>query len=95
MDLCNQLCSYIWPDGQAAVCLTKLHGQNFNIEHNVQTFQSKFFIPSMFVGIIDFFLFIPLPMIFTLAWGHKISAKQNLLASFSHKRLSWCGQNLI
>ena len=38
----------------------------------------------MFIGTIDFYHFKPVQVFFTLAGGHKVSAKQNLLALFSH-----------
>ena len=38
-------------------------------------------MPSMLIGIIDFYHFIPLLLILTLFGIHKVSAKQNL---FSH-----------
>ena len=37
----------------------------------------------MLIGIIDFYLSIPLSQTLTLSGGHKVIAKQNLLASFS------------
>ena len=42
-----------------------------------------FVLPAMFLGTIDFNHFIPLSLTLTLPGGHKVSAKQNLLASFS------------
>ena len=36
------------------------------------------------MGTIDFYCFIPLSLTVTLAGRHKVSAKQNLLASFIH-----------
>ena len=60
-----------------------LHGKNFNIGHYMQTVQPKFLIPAMFIGTIGFYHFIPLSLILTLPGCHRVSAKQNLLASFS------------
>ena len=39
------------------VLLATLCGENWNIEHSMQTFQSKFFTPFMFTGTIDFYHF--------------------------------------
>ena len=41
-----------------------------------------FFMYAMFIGTIDFYHFIPLLLPFTLRRGHKVRAKQSLLASF-------------
>ena len=41
------------------------------------------FIPAMLIDTIVFYHLIPLSLILTLPGGHKVSAKQNLLASFS------------
>ena len=49
----------------------------------------------MFIGTIDFCHFIRLSLTLTLPWGHKVSAKQNLLASFSRILFIWSGWNLI
>ena len=54
----------------------------------------------MFIGIIDWYHFIPLSLTLTLPRGHKISAKQiywfNFQAYFSsdQNRL-WCGDEVI
>ena len=37
----------------------------------------------MLIGTVDFYHFIPLSVNLTVAGSHKVSAKQNLLASFS------------
>ena len=42
------------------------------------------FIPAMLVGTIDLYHFVLLSLSLTLSGGHKVSVKQNLLASFSH-----------
>ena len=47
-----------------------------------KTFQPKVFIPDMHIGTIDFHHFIPLWQILMLTGVHKVSTKQNLLASF-------------
>ena len=67
-------------DVQSRVCPANLAWQNFNIGHYTQTLQPFFFIPTMHIGTIDFYHFIPLSVALTLAGGHKVSAKQNLLA---------------
>ena len=64
-------------------CWAILRGKNFNILHYRQTVHSNFFIPVMLLDTIDFYHFIPLSLTLTLPGGHKVSAKQNLLASFS------------
>ena len=46
----------------------------------MQTVQPNFFIPAMHIGNIDFYHFRPVSL--TLPGGHKVSPKQNLLASF-------------
>ena len=71
------------PPGQPAGHL--VYGKDFNVGHYMQTFQPNFFIPAMFVGTMDSTMFIPVTMI--LPGGHKDSAKQNALASFSHYTL--------
>ena len=47
----------------------------------MQSFQQNIFIFVMLIGTIDFYHFMPLSV--TLTGGHKVSAKQNILASFS------------
>ena len=49
----------------------------------MQTVQPNFVIPAMLTGTIDFYHFILLSLTLTLPGGHKVSAKRNLLASFS------------
>ena len=60
-------------------CETK----TFNVGHFMQTVQPNVFIPAMLLGTIDFYHCIPLSLTLTLAEHHKVSAKQNLLTSFS------------
>ena len=74
MALCNESCS----SGQLAV----LRGKNFNVIHYTQTFQPNVFIPAQLIGTIDFYHFMPLSLTLSQG-GHKVSAKQNLFASFS------------
>ena len=71
MDLCDESCSSGRPS-----CISKTLGYT-------QTVQPVLFIPAMLIGSIDFYHFIPLSLTLTLGGGHKISTKQNLLASFS------------
>ena len=52
-------------------------------------------IPAMYIGTIDFWHFIPLSVALILAWGHKVSIKQNLLTSFSPKLFNWSVWNLM
>ena len=40
-----------------------------------------FFVPAKLIGIIDFYYFIPISPTLFIPGGHKVSAKQNLLAS--------------
>ena len=53
--------------------------------YHAQTFQPDMFIPVMLIVIsnIEFYHVILLSVTLTMAGGHKVSAKQNLLASFS------------
>ena len=74
MDLCNELCL----SGRLAV----LCGKNFNFGLYMQIVQINLFISAMLIGAIYFYYFIPLSL--TLPRGHKVSAKLNLLASFSN-----------
>ena len=60
-----------------------LRDKNLNAGYYKQTFQPPFFTPVMFIGTIDFHHFIPLSLTSTLTGGHKVSAIQTLLASFS------------
>ena len=58
-----------------------LHGKTLDIE--CKLLSHILFIPAKLIGTIDFYIFIPLSLTLTLPGGHKISAKQNLLASVS------------
>ena len=76
MDLCNESYLSSW--------LGVLRGKNFNFVHYMQTVKPIFFISAVLIGTIDFFYhLIPRSLTLTLPGGHKVSAKQNLLASFS------------
>ena len=68
-------------------------GKNYNVWRYMETS----FIPAMLIGTIDFHHFMPLSVAFnlTLAGGHKVSVKQNLLTPFSHTLFNWMGWNLI
>ena len=76
MDLCKELCL----TGQL---VGHLAWQSFNVGHYTPSVQPNLFIPAMLTGTIDFYHFIPLSLTLTLSWGHKVSAKQDLLALFS------------
>ena len=67
MDLCNQSCS--------SVANT--------LDITLQTCQPIFFIPAMLIAAVDFYHFCPLFLTLTLAWDHRVRAKQILLALFS------------
>ena len=78
MDLCNESRSSGWLSSWLAV----FYGKNFNTGRYMQTVQPNFLIPAMLVGSVDFYHFIPLSVTMTSAGGHKVSTKQDLLASF-------------
>ena len=80
-----------WPVGQP----TSLCGKNLNVGHYTQTVQPDLFMPAMFIGTIDFYHFIPLSLTLNLPWNHKVSMKQNLLASVSPTLFIWSGWNLV
>ena len=92
MDLCDELRLSGRPAGG---CLSILRGQNLNIRRYAQTFQQFFFVSAMLKGIRDLYHFIPLSLTLTLPEGHKVSAEQSLLASFSHTHFNWYGWNVI
>ena len=56
---------------------------NFNIGHYSKTFIPNCYTSAMLVDTIGFYHYIPLPLTLILARGCKVSAKQDLLASFS------------
>ena len=71
--------SCIWPPaGWPSI----FHSKNFNVGHNRQTVQPNVYRPAMLICTIDFYYSIPLSL--SLTRGHKVSAKQNIVASFSH-----------
>ena len=47
------------------------------------TVELNFLVPALLIGTIDFCYFISLSLTLTVPGGHKVSAKRNLLASFS------------
>ena len=50
----------------------------------MQTSQPNFFIPAVLKSTTDFYHFVLLSLTLTVPGGLKVSAKQGLLASFSH-----------
>ena len=75
--------SITWIDVMNCVSLAGcLAWQNFKVGCYMHIL-TNFFIPAMFIGIIDFYNFIPLSLTLTMAGGHKVSTKQNLSARFS------------
>ena len=60
-----------------------------------KTVQPTFFIPAMLVGSIDLYYFVPPSLTLTMSGGHKVSAKENLLVSFSCTLFIGSGWNLI
>ena len=66
-----------------SLSLVVLHGKNLNVGHNAQNFEPIVFILTMLIGTIDFYHFISLSLTLTLPGGHKVSTRQNTLASFS------------
>ena len=93
MDQCNKSYLASWPSG---FC-----GKIFNVGHCTLKFSTSFFfVSAKLLGTIDFYHFILLSLTFTLAASHKISAKQNLVASVSHilpndQDEIWCGLEAI
>ena len=79
--------SRVCPSGQPAALL----GKRLNVGHCTQTIQPNFFIPGMLVGTIDSHHFILLSLTFILSGGHKVRAKQSLLASVSQTLFIWSG----
>ena len=59
------------------------HGKNFNAELIIPTFEQNSFIPALFVGIINHYLFLSLSVALTLVEGHKVSRMQNISGPFS------------
>ena len=59
--------------------------KSFVIGHYKQTVLPNLFIPAMLISTIDFYHFIPCSLTLTLPGGHKVNAKQKLLALFSYR----------
>ena len=77
MELCNGSCSFVRPDGV-------LRGKSFKVGHDTNVSTYFLFTPAMLRGSCDFYHFTSLSLTLTLpGGGHKVSAKQSLLASFS------------
>ena len=90
----NGICviSPVHPAGRLAVLRGK---KTVNAGHYTQTVEPNFFIPAMLSSTIDLYHFLPLVMTLTWPGGHKVSAKQNLLASFSPALSIWSGWNVM
>ena len=84
MELCNESCSSVQLACRLAykklLCWT-LH----------ESFSTILFILAVLVGTIDFYHLVTLSLTLTLAGRHKVSAKQNTLASFSRTFFSRSG----
>ena len=78
MDLFNESCLSVRPASRPST----LHGTAFNLGHHTQVVQPNCFIPALLTGTIDFYHFTPLSVTLTMLGGHKVSTKQDLLASF-------------
>ena len=92
MDVCNQ---YVFVGRAGLLSIhTVLHAQNFIAGHYLQPFQPNLIMPVMLLIPLTFTLqcHIQWPFDF-LAEGHRVSRKQNLLASFSHTLFNWSGWN--
>ena len=76
--ICNKFCS----SGHMSVSF------GINIGHCMQTFQPYLFMPCL-KALLTSIHSIPLCMTLTMAGGHKVSAKQNLLASSSCTFFCW------
>ena len=65
--------------------------------HYMQNVQPNFVIPSMLIGTIDFYHFIPLLLTLTMPGGYMLIANQKLLACiFAHTfHLIWCDDEAI
>ena len=78
---------YVIRHNYSSVWLAILSGKSINAGHCTQDFQ-----PSVY----GHYWLLPFCTTFTdldLDWGHKVSTKQNLLASFSHTLYNWSGWN--
>ena len=98
MGFFNPLCLYVMLSDHL-VCLplsfhlSVLHGKNSNVVHYVQTFLPNSLIPAVIIlvtAISNLYQFIPLSMTLTLAEGHDLIGKENLLASGFFVFLFFC-----
>ena len=55
----------------------------------------QIFRTCLFIGMTDFYQFIPLALTLTMAGGHKVTVQQYLVVSFSHTLCNWSGWNLM
>ena len=78
MDLCNESCSS--EDDRTTGPPSVLCGKNFQRWMLHANCSTNLFIPDMLLGT---FYNIPLSLTLNLLVGHKVTAKQNLSASFS------------
>ena len=76
MNLCHESCSSGLPAEQPAVCLGVAETLALDITGKLF---NQIVIPT-----IDFYHLMPLSMTLTVPGSHKVSAEQNLLASFCH-----------
>ena len=81
------------PTSWLAGCLVWQKTLTLDIAHKL--FNLFFFIPAMLIGTIDCYYFILLSLTMTLPWSHKVSTKQNLLASFSPTFFIWSERNFM
>ena len=70
-----------WP---LFICPSILRGQNFNVEHFMQTFQPDSFTLTILIGTVDLYQFLPLSVTLTVAWDHKKAKPVLVLASLCH-----------
>ena len=56
---------------------------------------TNFVIPGMLIGSVDCYHLYHFSLTLILAGGHKVSAKQNFLASFFHTCFNWSEWNLV
>ena len=98
--LCSESCSSVRPSGQMAgpptsrpSCITTT--LMLDITHKLSTI---IFIPLILIGTVDLYHFIPLSVTLTFVAGHKVSTKQDLLATFSRTLqlvLRWTDQDTV
>ena len=76
MNLCDESCSSGRSDGRPSCVAINL---TLGITH--KQFNQFIFLPAMLIRTIAFYHYVPLSLTLTLPGGHKVSAKQNVLAS--------------